>query len=57
MVRGLGGFYECSSLLSSTGLGLLGNAGGRLYDLNILLGGPVMTPRTMPSQLDAYHLP
>lgn len=57
MMRGLEALYDCSSLLSSTGLVLLGNAGNRFYDLNILLHGPVMTPRTMPSQLDASLLP
>lgn len=57
MMGGLGALYDCVSLLSSTGLVLLGDAGSRFYDLNILLDGPIMTPRTMPSQLDAYLLP
>ena len=57
MMRELGALYDCSSLLSFTDLVLLGNARNRFYDLNILLDGPPMTTRTMPSHLDAYLIP
>ena len=57
MMRGLGALYDGSSLLSLTDHGLFGNAGSRFYDLKILLDGTPMTPRMMPSQVDAYLIP
>ena len=56
-MRGLGASYDCSSPSSLTDLALLGNAGSKFYDLNILLDGPPTTPRMIPSQLDAYLIP